>query len=115
MHETHALREQNIEFVNVKRGGTYSCQGTTRPSKAQLFCAEFITLHFAHKAYIRETLHAFFLDVMPCMMLQMHQHFFRKTEFSTFMAEGVVGGVRHLQHTQISSNSSTIAADNSTV
>jgi hypothetical protein len=28
---------------------------------------------------------------------------------------GVVGGVHHPQHTQISSNSSTIAADNSTV
>jgi len=29
--------------------------------------------------------------------------------------ECVVGGVRHPQHTQISSNSSTIAADNNTV
>jgi len=29
--------------------------------------------------------------------------------------ECVVGGVRHPQHTQISSKSSTIAADNSTV
>ena len=32
-----------------------------------------------------------------------------------FVFECVVGGVRHSQHTQTGSNSSTIAADNSTV
>jgi len=35
--------------------------------------------------------------------------------FSAAMVLCVVGGVRHPQHTQISSNSSTIAADNNTV
>jgi hypothetical protein len=33
----------------------------------------------------------------------------------TVLLSAVVGGVRHPQHTQISSNSSTIAADNNTV
>ena len=34
---------------------------------------------------------------------------------TTVTTECVVGGVRHPQHTQINSNSSTIAADNNTV
>ena len=35
--------------------------------------------------------------------------------YTVLLSAAIVGGLRHPQHTQISSNSSTIAADNSTV
>ena len=69
------MPEKNVENVNVKTGGTYSYQDTTMSSKAQGLCAECITLHFAHTAYVRENLLSFFSVVVPCMMIQMYQHF----------------------------------------
>jgi len=54
---------------------------------------------------------------MPSVILYEAQQDAHVTEFilSDNCSTCVVGGVRHPQHTQISSNSSTIAADDNTV